>query len=338
MPSAGSLKVRTERRGPVYVLAVSGDLGTGSSAGFTEAVERAAISTATSSARVVVDLSGVRSIDAAGVQALATAIRPAAGRCRVVLRSLRPPLRQVVMAVSPELDLARSGLVMAPFDAAGGIDTTSPTWTLEQESRRARFRAEQTITDTRHAAEKIAATEEKLAATLLCLTPRRPGAHERLLALSQLATRHAARMRGLTENAAAARASGIAPAGRHNTVQRAIAFINDHARDDIAAADIAAAACVTTRAVQLAFRRSLGITPLGYLRQVRLEQAHRELLAAPPVPGTVTRIAADWRFTNLSRFTARYRAAYGVLPSQTLHHREQVPAERLNCGLVRRTA
>jgi transcriptional regulator GlxA family with amidase domain len=73
--------------------------------------------------------------------------------------------------------------------------------------------------------------------------------------------------------------------------------------------------------VQLAFRRHLGVTPLAYLRRVRLEGAHRELLSACPDRVTVTMVAADWRFTNVSRFSGYYRAAYGVSPAQTLRRR-----------------
>lgn len=329
MGTAGCLKVTTEHRGLVRVLSVSGDLGTSSSVCFTEAVERAAADRPPRPARVVVDLSGVRSIDAVGARALAAATSPAAGRCRVVLRSLRPALRQIVTAVSPDLDLAGSGLVMAQNEAAAAIDPGSPTGTLVRESRKARSLAEQAISDTRRTAEMIAATEEKIAATLLRLAPQRPDAHDHLAALSRRARMHAEHLRDLAGNAAP-EASLSAAAAQYDTaagtLQRAIEFINTHARDDISVADIAAAACVTTRAVQLAFRRYLDTTPLSYLRQVRLEQAHRELLAARPAPGTVTRIAADWQFTNPSRFTARYRATYGVLPSHTLHSSNTVDA------------
>jgi transcriptional regulator GlxA family with amidase domain len=83
-------------------------------------------------------------------------------------------------------------------------------------------------------------------------------------------------------------------------------------------AEIARAASVTPRAVQLAFRRHLDTTPTAYLRRVRLEQAHRQLRDATPGDGiTVAEVAARWGFTP-SRFTERYRAAYGVLPSHTL--------------------
>jgi AraC-like DNA-binding protein len=102
------------------------------------------------------------------------------------------------------------------------------------------------------------------------------------------------------------------------TVRRATRFIDDNAHRDISAADIAAAANVTIRALQLGFGRHLNCTPTGYLRRVRLENAHRELLAADPTRQTVTAVARRWGFPSHSRFTAYYRQAYGHLPSETL--------------------
>ncbi|PPK67057.1 helix-turn-helix transcriptional regulator [Actinokineospora auranticolor] len=102
------------------------------------------------------------------------------------------------------------------------------------------------------------------------------------------------------------------------TLHRAIAFIEDHAADDITVADIAAAARVTIRAVQLAFRRHRGTTPMAYLRRVRLECAHRDLRDADPGRETVSAVAARWGFFNAGRFTAYYREAFAALPSQTL--------------------
>ena len=105
-----------------------------------------------------------------------------------------------------------------------------------------------------------------------------------------------------------------------DTLQRAIAFIGDRANDHITVADIAGASFVTVRALQMSFRRHLGTTPLGYLRRVRLECAHKDLLDAGPDRDTVTEIAARWKFSSASRFSAYYRALYGVLPNYTLHH------------------
>jgi AraC-like DNA-binding protein len=104
------------------------------------------------------------------------------------------------------------------------------------------------------------------------------------------------------------------------TLRRAMAFIDEHAHEDIAVAEIAAATGVTVRAVQLAFRRHRDTTPLGYLRQVRLDHAHRQLAAADPGQESVTAVAYQWGFTSSSRFAAYYRLAYGVLPSHTLRN------------------
>jgi transcriptional regulator GlxA family with amidase domain len=103
------------------------------------------------------------------------------------------------------------------------------------------------------------------------------------------------------------------------TLRRAIAYIHEHAHEEVTATSIARAACVTTRAVQLAFRRYLGTTPSAYLRQVRLGHAHLDLLsAAHTESGTVTQIANRWGFNHQGRFAAYYRQTYGQNPRQTL--------------------
>lgn len=102
------------------------------------------------------------------------------------------------------------------------------------------------------------------------------------------------------------------------TVRRAIAFIENNAAKAITAADIAHAARVSIRAIQLAFRRHLDMTPMAYLRRVRLSCADADLRAAN---GSVTAIAARWGYARPSVFAAHYRAAYGVSPSQILRSR-----------------
>lgn len=103
-------------------------------------------------------------------------------------------------------------------------------------------------------------------------------------------------------------------------LSRAIIFIDTNADLDISVVDIARAARVTARAVQLAFRRHLDTTPTAYLRRVRLERAHEQLMAARPGDGaTVTEVAARCGFADPDRFTAAYRETYRRLPSRTLH-------------------
>ncbi|MFF3500551.1 helix-turn-helix domain-containing protein [Streptomyces sp. NPDC003247] len=103
------------------------------------------------------------------------------------------------------------------------------------------------------------------------------------------------------------------------TLRRALAHMEDHADEPLTVADIAAAAHVTVRALQYAFRRHLDTTPLAHLRRVRLAHAHAELLAADPADGTtVTAVAARWGFYHPGRFATLYRAAYGRPPRRTL--------------------
>ncbi|MCI3278519.1 helix-turn-helix transcriptional regulator [Streptomyces cylindrosporus] len=103
-------------------------------------------------------------------------------------------------------------------------------------------------------------------------------------------------------------------------LRRALAYVDDHADEPVTVADIAAAAHVTVRALQYAFRRHLDTTPLAHLRRVRLAHAHLQLADADPGTGvTVTEIAARWGFYHPGRFAALYRSAYGRSPHHTLH-------------------
>jgi len=66
------------------------------------------------------------------------------------------------------------------------------------------------------------------------------------------------------------------------TVRRAIAFLDQHPDTDISVADIAAAAHVSIRAVQVACRRHLDTTPMQYLRTVRLDRLVGRPAHPPP--------------------------------------------------------
>ncbi|KMO66972.1 HTH-type transcriptional activator RhaS [Mycolicibacterium chlorophenolicum] len=82
---------------------------------------------------------------------------------------------------------------------------------------------------------------------------------------------------------------------------------------------VAISTCMSLRALQENFRRSLGTTPHAYILKTRLRRAHEELQAADPGLGaTVTDVARRWGFTNVGRFADRYARTYGQTPSQTL--------------------
>jgi AraC-like DNA-binding protein len=75
---------------------------------------------------------------------------------------------------------------------------------------------------------------------------------------------------------------------------------------------------VSVRTLQEGFQRHLGISPMAYLRQVRLRRAHRDLRSAHPSYTTVASIAHRWGFTHLGSFAAAHKKMYGETPRQAL--------------------
>ena len=79
------------------------------------------------------------------------------------------------------------------------------------------------------------------------------------------------------------------------------------------------------RTLQYCFLRELGVTPMAYLRTVRLNRVRAALLSAEPPRRTITQIATDFGFVHLSRFAAHYKNMFGELPSETLARSQPRP-------------
>ena len=98
---------------------------------------------------------------------------------------------------------------------------------------------------------------------------------------------------------------------------RARHHLEQHAAHPVQLSALADQYGISLRALQLGFKRRFGSTLTDYLFDCRLRLARQRLLSAP-ASSTVARIAIDCGFSNVGAFAARYRAAYGELPSQTL--------------------
>jgi AraC-like DNA-binding protein len=106
-----------------------------------------------------------------------------------------------------------------------------------------------------------------------------------------------------------------APRPRHLRI--AEGFIEANLDQPITLEDVASAAGISPRGLQMAFRQHRGTTPLSFWREARLARAHADLVAASP--GTrVTDIALRWGFTHFGRFSELYRARYGRCPRDAL--------------------
>ena len=101
-------------------------------------------------------------------------------------------------------------------------------------------------------------------------------------------------------------------------VRRVERFIEENARCVLNLEDLAAVAGVSTRALQVGFRRFRNTTPMAYLRSLRLELARSELARDGQESGSVASVANVCGFGNLGRFAADYKTRFGESPSQTL--------------------
>jgi AraC-like DNA-binding protein len=94
-------------------------------------------------------------------------------------------------------------------------------------------------------------------------------------------------------------------------------YIHAHADEPITVEDLTAAAGVSARTLFSGFKRFRGISPMKYLREVRLKQVRHDLERAGG-DETVTDIAMKWGFGQLGRFAVEYKKEFGESPSDTL--------------------
>lgn len=80
-------------------------------------------------------------------------------------------------------------------------------------------------------------------------------------------------------------------------------------------ADLARLAGTSARSLQYAFQERFEVSPMQYLRQVRLDRVHDDLTQGV---GTVADVASYWGFTNPGRFARSYRDRFGEFPAATL--------------------
>lgn len=101
---------------------------------------------------------------------------------------------------------------------------------------------------------------------------------------------------------------------RPRTLRRALQHMGDNLSEPLTLADLAAAAGCSARTLTTAFGEHLGVSPMTYLRHLRLERVREDLLATDDPVGSV---AYRWGFTHLGRFAGVYSHRFGELPSQT---------------------
>lgn len=104
-------------------------------------------------------------------------------------------------------------------------------------------------------------------------------------------------------------------ASRRRIVARARQYMQDHAHEVIAVPDLCQAIGTSRRALQYAFEEVMQISPVTYLRTMRLNRVRSDLRQRSA--STVGDVAARWGFWHPSRFACEYKALFGESPSAT---------------------
>ena len=100
-------------------------------------------------------------------------------------------------------------------------------------------------------------------------------------------------------------------------VRLAVEYIEQNWDQPVTVEALAHVANAAIRSLFFTFKKSRGVSPMAFVRQVRLRHAKEMLTHATPET-TVTSVAYTCGFSNLGHFAKYYHTAFGEHPSATL--------------------
>lgn len=114
---------------------------------------------------------------------------------------------------------------------------------------------------------------------------------------------------------------------RRHVVAKARDYLFEHRDRAVAIPELCEHACVSRRTLQYCFEDVLGISPVVYLRRLRLNGIRRMLREETVQARGIGRAAADWGIDNFSQFSSDYKKLFGKSPSA--HVRRPGPAKQV---------
>lgn len=91
-----------------------------------------------------------------------------------------------------------------------------------------------------------------------------------------------------------------------------------HNLDPLTIGDICTTLNISRRTLNHAFQQVLGITPVAYMRNIRLHKIRAELQYKSQQINNIACVASHWGFWHMSLFSRYYRELFGECPSETL--------------------
>jgi AraC-like DNA-binding protein len=114
------------------------------------------------------------------------------------------------------------------------------------------------------------------------------------------------------------------------SVKRAQEFLHAHAQEPLSLAEICAQLGIGSRTLQIAFKQHLGLGPMAYLRDIRLD-AIRKILSdhdgvrqsSDQMRPKISELALKFNFLHLGHFAQHYQQRFGELPTDTMRYRRE---------------
>lgn len=101
-------------------------------------------------------------------------------------------------------------------------------------------------------------------------------------------------------------------------VKQAEDYMQSHLDRPLTLSDLCNALNTSSRSLSYGFQEIFGMSPICYLKILRLQGVYRVLKAADPNNQTIANIASQFGFWSLGHFARDYKQMFGELPSDTL--------------------
>ncbi len=104
---------------------------------------------------------------------------------------------------------------------------------------------------------------------------------------------------------------------RRIAVERARDYIRQNLSEPIRLSDLCRHAHLQARSLEYGFRETVGVSPVGYVKMLRLGDVRRCLLSPTSLHRSISEVALDAGFWHLSQFSVDYKRLFMESPSAT---------------------
>jgi AraC family ethanolamine operon transcriptional activator len=106
---------------------------------------------------------------------------------------------------------------------------------------------------------------------------------------------------------------------QRTAVERAREYIRGQLAEPLPLSELCRHAHVQARSLEYGFREITGLSPISYVKSLRLNAVRRHLSRTDAAEHSISEIALNHGFWHLSQFAADYRKFFGETPTSTRH-------------------